>query len=437
VEVLTAQVSALRARVAELEAENAQLRGKGGGMPSWVKANRPPREKKPRKRRLQACVRRREQPDEIQEHAVECCPDCGRRLAGGWLQSSRQVIEVTLPQVRVVEHRFVGRRCGVCGKRWLPKVNDVALGVLGKRRFGVGVQSLVTLLQVGPGAKWHIAYRLPVGMIRRLLAEIYGLQISVGEIVALTNGVAAAGEQEVVRIRNEIRGSPAACADETGWREDGINGYLWTFATPTLRYFRCRRSRAGKVAKEALGDDFAGVVVSDFYSAYNQFPGGHQRCWAHLLRDLHALKEAHAEAASVVAWAEQVAAVYARAAAFSDARPKARRQAQATFERELARLARPYRTRKGAPQRLLAQRIYRFRQELFVFVADPRVPSTNNLAERSLRPAVIARKISGGTRSAKGSETRATLMSLVGTWTAQGKHLLTSCKELLLASAPA
>jgi len=145
--------------VAELEAENAQLRGKSGGTPSWVKANRPPREKQPPKRRHQACVRRRETPDEIQEHAVETCPDCGHKLAHGWVHSSRQVIELLPPQVRVVEHRFIRRRCGVCGKRWLPKVGDVSLGVAGQRRFGAGIQSLVTLLRV--------AYRLPVAMIRR------------------------------------------------------------------------------------------------------------------------------------------------------------------------------------------------------------------------------------------------------------------------------
>ena len=429
VEELTTQVCVLTARVAELEAENAQLRGTSGGTPSWVKANRPPRVKQPPKRRRQVCVRRRETPHEIQEHAVESCPDCGHKLADGWIHSSRQVIELLPPQVRVVEHRFIRRRCGVCGKRWLPKVADVPLGVAGKRRFGAGIQSVVTLLR--------FAYRLPIAMIRRLLAELCGLQISAGQIVALTDGVATAGDSTLQGIRNEIRGSPAVCSDETHWREDGFNGWLWTFATPTLRYFKCDRSRARKVAEEVLGEDFRGVVSSDFYAAYNQLPGGKQRCWAHLLRDLHALKELHAEQAAVVAWADAVAAVHTRAAAFADARPKARRQVQAGFERELAQLARPYRKRAGAPQRVLAARIYRYRHELFVFVADPRVPATNNLAERSLRPTVIARKISGGTRSAKGSQHRATLMSLFGTWAAQEKNLLASCKALLLTPAAA
>ena len=74
--------------------------------------------------------------------------------------------------------------------------------------------------------------------------------------------------------------------------------------------------------------------------------------------------------------------------------------------------------------------------ELFVFVSDPEVPADNNLAERSLRPAATARKISGGTRSPKGSETKMGLMSLFGTWTVQGKPLLASCRQLLLPTPP-
>ena len=84
---------------------------------------------------------------------------------------------------------------------------------------------------------------------------------------------------------------------------------------------------------------------------------------------------------------------------------------------------------------MLAQRILKHLPELFVFVTDPAVPADNNLAERSLRPIVISRKISGGTRSAKGSETKMGLMSLFGTWAAQDKPLLISCQNLLLENA--
>ena len=73
---------------------------------------------------------------------------------------------------------------------------------------------------------------------------------------------------------------PVVHADETGWREDGHNGYVWTFSTPTERYF-LRRGRGKAVVDEVLGDQFAGVLVSDFSAAYHHYDGPKQRCWAH------------------------------------------------------------------------------------------------------------------------------------------------------------
>ncbi len=89
-----------------------------------------------------------------------------------------------------------------------------------------------------------------------------------------------------------------------------------------------------------------------------------------------------------------------------------------------------------APHRVLAQRIRGHLLQWFVFVEYPEVPSTNNLAERSLRPAVIARKISGSTRTEKGFWTKMGLMSLFGTWAARGQSLLPACQRLLLTDSP-
>ena len=87
----------------------------------------------------------------------------------------------------------------------------------------------------------------------------------------------------------QVRASPVVQGDETGWRQDGSNGYVWTFSTPSERYF-LRRGRDKGVVDEVLDSSFSGVLVSDFYAAYNHYPGLKQRCWAHLLRDIHDLK---------------------------------------------------------------------------------------------------------------------------------------------------
>ena len=87
-----------------------------------------------------------------------------------------------------------------------------------------------------------------------------------------TPRVARKAQAELTGILERIRGSPVVHADETGWREDGHNGYVWTFSTPTERYF-LRRGRGKAVVDEVLGDQFAGVLVSDFYAAYHHYDG--------------------------------------------------------------------------------------------------------------------------------------------------------------------
>ena len=102
-----------------------------------------------------------------------------------------------------------------------------------------------------------------------------------------------------------MRASPVVHADETGWREDGANGYVWTFSTPTERYF-LRLGRGKAVVDEALGDAFSGVLVSDFYAAYHHYDGPKQRCWAHLLRDIHDQRTRYPKDAALARWAAAV-----------------------------------------------------------------------------------------------------------------------------------
>jgi hypothetical protein len=226
------------------------------------------------------------------------------------------------------------------------------------------------------------------------------------------------------------------CGDETGWRQNGRNGWLWTFSTPTIRYFVYRDTRSGSVPEEVLGKEFRGKLVCDFYAAYNRMLTEIQRCWAHLLRDLHALKEKLTDHPKGVAWVEAIQRLYREARAFASPNPHLRKRKREQLEARLERLVSPLARRGETPQGTLAQRMKKHLGELFVFVEHPEVPATNNQAERSLRPAVIARKISGGTRSEKGSKTQTSLMSLFGTWTLREYPLLQSCQRLLLTGAP-
>jgi hypothetical protein len=151
----------------------------------------------------------------------------------------------------------------------------------------------------------------------------------------------------------------------------------------------------------------------------------------HLLRDLHELKAEHADRDDVVAWAQQVRQLYDEAAAWCAAQPGATAEERWRQHHDLYRraveLGQQHAQDRTHPCWALAKRLLRHQEELFQFVLDPEVAADNNLAERSLRPLVIMRKSSGGTRSPAGSKTRLSLASLFETWHARGRNPFTAC----------
>ena len=152
-------------------------------------------------------------------------------------------------------------------------------------------------------------------------------------------------------------------ADETGWRQDGVNGYVWTFSTPTERYF-LRRGRHKAVVDEVLDESFSGVLVSDFYAAYNHYPGPKQRCWAHLLRDIHDLTALYPEDAKLARWAGAIHKLYAGAKAFVHPEAKQRRLARLRLEEKILARCRPFLDDPLVVQGKLCRRIERFIKEL-------------------------------------------------------------------------
>ncbi len=432
-EALYAENAALKQQLVDLTAEVEMLRDKlsGGGNGSsaapFVKPSRQQRraaERAERKKRKQSFVRRREAATEEVFHAVEHCPDCGKKLSGGYEQGRHQVIEIPRAPVRIIDHVIIARRCGYCGKVHIPKLG-ISDGVVGKMRLGVGLMSLITTLSV--------AKRMPQRAIQKLLDGLYGLHISIGEINEVLHRVSQWAKPTVLGILRNIRGSPDANADETGWREDGINGYLWSVSTGAERFYYFHRRRAGRIIRHILGTKFEGVLGCDFYAGYDWYLGPKQRCWVHLFRLIDKVVDTHP---TVKVWADSVHDIYK--AAKKASRRKTDRSTRVllreALQEKLLSIAEPYLKDKDAPQHRPAKLICRYLPELFTFVEHPNVASNNNAAERAIRPAVISRKISGGTRSAKGSQTKTRLMSVFATWALQGKESIAACADMIVAA---
>ena len=399
-DVLIAIIAELQAVIERLQRRIAELEGqaKPGGplrMPGLKakSARMPPAQPGPRKQRRHGFARRRMTPTQRVEHVMENCPDCGTHLTGGWTQRTREVIELPVAPVQVTEHVYIARTCPACRRRCTPPAGLDGV-VLGQQRLGVNLLSLVATLREEA--------RMPFRTIQRYLDTVHQLRVSEGAIVGAIRQTAQKAQPMVAGILDRVRASPVVHADETGWRQSGANGYVWTFSTPTERYF-LRRGRGKTVVDEALSDAFSGVLVSNFYAAYHHYDGPQQRCWAHLLRDIHDLRTLYPDATPLARWADAVHGIYDRAKACTH------------------------------PQAKLCRRIERHIKELFVFVAEPDVPADKNAAERSRRHLVISRKISGGTRSEQGTQSKMTLASLFGTWRAQGLNPLAACRQLLIS----
>ncbi len=413
-EALLALIAQQQAVITELQRRLEVLEGKAkpGGSPRMPgikpkSGQGPAKDKRPGKPRPHGFARQRMAPTQRVEHVLESCPQCGTGLAGGWVQRTREVIDLPLVPAQVTEHVFIARTCPVCERRRTPQA-DLGRVALGKHRLGVNLLSRIAALREEG--------RLPLRTIQWYLQTVHRLPLSLGAIVRAIHQVAQKAQPALAEIQDRIRGSPVVHADETGWRQDGVNGYVWTFSTPTDRYF-LRRGRNKEVVDEVLGDSFSGVLVSDFYAAYHHYPGLKQRCWVHLLRDVHDLKALYPQDQKLAQWAGAVHQIYTGAKAFTHPDARQRRRVQQQLERKLLAHCRPFLEDQAAVQSNLCRRIEKFIKELFVFVAQPAVPSDNNAAERSLRPLVVSRKISGGTRSAQGTDSKLTLASLFGAWT--------------------
>jgi hypothetical protein len=275
---LEGAVAALQARVRELEGRSGN--GSPRGMPGLKPQQRAEGPRRRRKPRAQGFGRRRSVPTDQVVHALAQCPACHCALVGGTRQRRREVLDLAPAPVAVIEHVYLARRCPHCGRRCVPPP-ELDQVVVGRQRLGVGLVSLIaTLRSVG---------RWPYRQIQWYLETVHGLRLSQGALVGAVRTVARQGAPQAARIQEQVRASPVVHADETGWRETGRNGYVWTFSTPTARTFTYG-TRAGSMVDAALGPGSAGVLVSDFYAVYDGLDCDKQRCLAQLLRELARLR---------------------------------------------------------------------------------------------------------------------------------------------------
>lgn len=445
---LLKRIGQLKERTAQLEEENAQLRERLGQ--NSTNSSKPPSEDPLGTVRLHKKKKRRgrrpggqpghpkhervlvpaEQVQRVVEVLPKRCKKCQRRLSGQDATPQRhQVVEVPPVAAEVTEYRCHQLECAGCGTLTRAEVPPEAASTFGERLGG-----LVSLL-VGK-------YRLSKRLVTEALSDIVGVKLSVGSVANLEQEMSAALQAPIAQAEQYVRQAYIVHGDETGWREGTKKGraaraWLWVFATLLVVVFRISKSRGSQVVKQVLGEGFTGFLISDRWAAYSWYdPGLRQLCWSHLTRDFQSFidrggvggrigSELMAERHRMFKWWHRVRSGTLERSVFQ-------RWMRKVEERvgELLREAAACAEEKTAG---MAREILKLEKCLWVFVDVPGVEPTNNYGERTLRQAVIYRKISFGTRSAQGSRFIERILTVVTTLKQQKRNTLEFLKEALWA----
>jgi hypothetical protein len=315
---------------------------------------------------------------------------------------------------QVVLYRHSAARCRACRRC----VQRAGPGEILGSRIGPRMRALATYLRNDIG----LSYR----KVPRALEEMFGFSFVPASLIAFEKVVAELAQPLVEDIAQKIGASDGAVhADETYWTLNGDRAYYWLHATTLHVHFQFDSSRSGEVSRNVLGTDFTGTLVTDCYSGYHAHQAGaKQKCLAHVARRAHEWQPLTAEGSADSLFFQDVKQWVKRGCEFHRRRKlnefsTEELMSEAAWLRdELSRLEACPLTHEKALT--LQARLQRHHDEWLVFVDDPRVPPTNNHAERKLRPLVVLRKVTFGHRTEAGARRMARIMTVQETAKAHG-----------------
>jgi len=346
--------------------------------------------------------------DEEIDVTLISCPHCQNAL-GEPLDSHSHIVEdIPLPRMVVTEYNIQRYWCGHCKR----KVSSKAPGVKSKTPFGNNLNVLVSLMR---------SLGMTVGKIRDIVHIQYGLKLSDATILRMEQNVADSFKDNYESIKQQIRKAGVKNGDETSWRVNGQLYWLWGFVSDRITLFSVEKGRGSADLLNALGGNPEGILVSDFYSAYSPIEVLKQKCLIHLLREFREVRaRVKNPTREFVLFQRRVKRLINDAVKVwsSEADSVERRAARTRFEN---RVKSNYRRKYTDPDcQRISKTMFKHIEELFLFVEHVDVEWHNNRAERALRPAVIMRKNSFGSRSENGANNRAIIMSILQTLKKQG-----------------
>jgi hypothetical protein len=356
--------------------------------------------------------------------APDACPDCGNPKLQPVAEAHEHLQEdiVLEPRTVVTCFRHQQAFCAHCDKNvWLPGPGEMPGAY------------------IGPAAKATAAYlryqlNVPDRKISQFFSDFFGLKFVPASVFGFERQAVRRGLPLYEDLRQKIRALPVVHADETSWRHDGHQYWVWYAGDDDLAFYHLDEHRSAEAAQSVLGQRFAGTIVADAYASYKGVhPKDWQSCLAHiktkakeleqelaLLKGRAADPKARLFCQNIQGFVHNTCQAHRRLSQKSWRAKRAKNKERALRRQLRALCEKPLRHAKAEAfrKRLLGPE----QRHFFTCFRHRQVPPTNNQAERSLRPVVIMRKIVHGTRSTKGLENHSVLRSLFETARRQGKQ---------------
>ena len=369
---------------------------------------------------------RPDQIDRIEYHHPAACPCCheGTLEPTGQVRI-HQVAELRENPLEITEYRLHGCRCSACGKIvWA----QAPVGVGEGRLFGPRLEALIAYMK----GSLHASY----SGLAEFCRDVLGINVARSHVCNTIARVNEALAQPYEELARHVPTEPVLNIDESGWKDKGLRYWIWVFCTSAISFFCIAKSRGSKVLEEVLGKTYGGTIVSDFFSAYVKYASALQQfCLAHLIRDVKFLTTLPDETDKQ--FGQQLLIEFKRLFHFWHLRQKIPKE---RFDRLMFRikdrvlqLAQARAGGDKSKSRTLARRLVKHGDPIFRFLFDPAVPPTNNAAERTVRTAVIDRRITQGSRSLMGRQWNARIWTVLDTCRKQGRSAWQFLQEALSA----
>lgn len=339
-------------------------------------------------------------PDKVVEHKLDACPDCHNTELGEPIREEKKTV-IDLPEKIAIttEHHIEYYFCAECNKE-ISSCPNLPDGI-----YGCRVQSMITMLKDSTLSHEKISL-----FLRELGFPTLSGSTTLNIIQRMIDKLRGTKEE----FLSALRRAPFLHADETGLRKDGKNGYVWGIFSTTIAILSAELSRARENIKKLL-PNYTGVMVTDGYNAYDEFPF-RQRCWSHLLREFKDYAKKNEE---IQTQYTRIKKLYEQMKVLNAKPPQEKEIEKVKWTLQDIIIC----LRAIKQGRKLATLIENGGDDWFTALYYPEVPLENNHAERGLRHIVLHRKVMGCYRTGKGKDWIDIGISVLQSWRLQGKNV--------------